>query len=252
MTDTTTAEETTTDTAENTSQAEVTQGSLGQAVPTDGTAETSSATEESQADDSTTTTTEEKPAGEADATAEAEGKTEESKADESTSDDEKPEGAPETYEEFATPEGVAPIGKVTDEAFRSVMKESNLTQDQAQNVLSKLGPALKQDVVDRTNAQIQSWVKDCQLDPDIGGDKLPESVAAAEAAFSAAASPELQQLVRESGIGNHPDFIKSWKWVKDRMSDDNFVAGDPPKSAPKLTGNTMRNAKTVAGIFYKD
>jgi hypothetical protein len=244
VTDTTTTEEaTTTTTAENPSQAESPPtGNLNAPAPSDGETTTSSS-DESQATGETTTTTEE-------STTEESQTTEESTTEETGEGEAKPEGAPETYESFAAVEGVDAMGKVTDTAFRTVMKESNLSQEQAQNVLNQLAPAIKQDQLAKHSAQIQEWVNDCQTDAEIGGDKLAPAAAAAEKAFNTAASPELQKLVRESGIGNHPDFIKSWKWVADRMSDDNFVAGDPPKPAPKLQGNAMRNAKATAEVFY--
>lgn len=246
MTDTTTntEENQATTTTENPSQVESTQeASLLSGVSSDDTS-TEGSKDESQVEGATTTTTE----GEA-STDGAAAETKEGEAGK-PGDDEKPVGAPESYESFATPEGVAPMGKATDEAFRSVMKESNLTQDQAQTVLAKLGPAVRQDQQQRIDSQIQAWVSECKVDPEIGGDRLRPSAAKAEMAFNSAASPELQKLVRESGIGNHPGFIKSWKWVADRMSDDNFVKGNKPNTAPKLQGNVMRNPKVTAEILY--
>jgi len=231
----TTEEQTTAGAAEQTNEAATTTGSLLTAQPLEGKPEADSADQTEEVEQTTEANTKAEPDG-----------TTESEAEEST---EEAQGAPETYADFEMPEGTT-IGKETSDAFRAAMKASNLSQEQAQKVLAQVAPAIQKDQTERHTAIVKEWVNECVTDPDIGGDKLNASVAIAEKAFNAAASPELKELVKTSGIGNHPDFIKAWKWVGDRLSDDTFVAGSAPGARKHLKGSVMRQPKQVAEIFY--
>lgn len=56
--------------------------------------------------------------------------------------------------------------------------------------------------------QVDQWGKDAQADAEIGGDKYAENVAVASKAIEAFGSPELRNLLNESGLGNHPEMIR--------------------------------------------
>lgn len=146
----------------------------------------------------------------------------------------KPEGAPEKYE-FKAPEGKEFDPEVVN-AFSKVAKELNLTQDAAQKVLDEMGPAL----ANRQNTQIQAirkeWVAASTADKEFGGDKLAENLGTAKKALETFGSPELRNLLNQSGFGDNPEVIRFMFRVGKAVSEDRFVSGatsTPNKGAPK-------------------
>lgn len=148
------------------------------------------------------------------ATAEA-GKTE--------GEQEKPQGAPETYE-FKAAEGQEFDPKVLA-AYSEVAKELNLSQDDAQKVIDKIAPELaaKQERV-LAEARTQ-WGEQVKADTEIGGANVAENIALANKAFNDFGTPELRKLLDETGIGDHPEMIRWAHRVGKAISEDGFVAG---------------------------
>lgn len=78
-------------------------------------------------------------------------------------------------------------------------------------------------------------------DPELGGPKLQENLAAAKAAMLASTTPPLQELLARSGLGDHPEMIRHFLKLAPLYRDDKFVPGG---QAP--TGK----ARTAAEILY--
>lgn len=119
------------------------------------------------------------------APAQQKAETPDAKAEESSeAKPEEPEGAPETYE-WTSPEGSnievdsAPVSALGDAA-----RELNLTNDQAQSILNKVGPALHKHYAEQHQAMIDGWRTALQSDPEVGGTKLHESMVAAKSFFA--------------------------------------------------------------------
>lgn len=152
-----------------------------------------------------------------------------------------PQGAPEKYE-FKPQEGnafdEAVIGK-----FSEVAKELNLSQDNAQKVLDKMSPVLAARQAEAITALRSEWVTSAKADPEFGGAKLTENMAVAKQALDTFGSPELNKLLNESGLGNHPEIIRAFYRAGKAIAEDTFVAGRRSDS-----GDVMKNA---AQILYK-
>ena len=72
------------------------------------------------------------------------------------------EGAPEKYEEFKAPEGVALDAEVV-KVYSEVAKELNLSQDKAQSVIDKLTPILAQRQAQQYQEAKKKWAeRTCQ------------------------------------------------------------------------------------------
>ncbi|MGU3629847.1 protease [Comamonas sp. C24C] len=146
----------------------------------------------------------------------------------------KPEGAPEAYKDFTLPDGVKLEGEAAD-AFKGLAKELNLTQDQAQK-LADLGAKQAQDgqarqaeILKAANAE---WTAQSQADKEFGGENLSQNLAIARKAMDTFATPELKQLLTESGLGNHPEVIRMFFRTGKAISEDSFVSaarGAKPK-----------------------
>lgn len=145
----------------------------------------------------------------------------ESEGQPKSTEEDKPEGAPEKYE-FNGADEMDPevLGQ-----FSEVAKELNLSQDAAQKILDKMGPAL----AERQSQQLQTlrteWADAAKVDKEFGGDKLDENLAVAKRALDAFGSDELRNLLNESGLGNHPEVIRLLYRAGKATGEDTFVRG---------------------------
>lgn len=149
--------------------------------------------------------------------------------------DTKPAGAPEKYE------FVAPEGKTFDTdilgAFENAVREIDLPQDQAQQLLDKMAPTIEA----RQQAQIAKvqagWLEAAQADAEFGGAKLEENMAIAKQAMTTFATPELRALLGHTKLGDHPEVIRTFYRVGKAISEDKVVGGKgsaPTKSAADI------------------
>lgn len=139
-----------------------------------------------------------------------------------------PQGAPEKYE-FKFPEGVKINEKFIDE-FSTVAKELGLSQDNAQK-LADFGPKLTELFVSRqqevlTNAR-KEWREGVTNDKELGGDALAQNLSVAKRALDTFGSPELSNLLKESGLGDHPEVVRFFYRVGKQTSEDTVHRGDP-------------------------
>lgn len=145
----------------------------------------------------------------------------------------KPEGAPETYE-FKAPEGQQ-FDTTFLKTFEETARELNLSQDNAQKIIDKLSPVLQQTQMERIEAVRNEWADTAKVDKEFGGDKLNENLAVAKQALDKFGTPELKQLMNESGLGNHPEVVRFFYRAGKAISEDTVVTGNKGNSsgAPK-------------------
>lgn len=147
-----------------------------------------------------------------------------------------PEGAPAKYE-FTAGDGREFDPKVL-EAFSGVAKELNLSQANAQKLLDKVGPVLEQRQVERIAEARKGWREQFEFDPDMGGPKQQETIASAKRALEVHGTPELKQLLNETGLGDHPEVIRFFAKAGRTVSEDGFVGG-ARSTAPKSTAEVF-------------
>lgn len=140
--------------------------------------------------------------------------------DESTQD----KGAPEQYEQFQAPEGQQ-LDAQTVEQFAEVAKELDLSQGAAQKMLDKMAPVLAQRQADQIADVQKQWAEQAKVDKEFGGENLQQSLGQAEGALKNYATPEFRQLLKETGLGNHPEMIRFCVRVGKATGEDGFVSG---------------------------
>lgn len=149
-------------------------------------------------------------------------------------------GAPEQYEDFTAPEGVALDAELVGD-LKAIAKELNLSQKDAQRV-ADLGPKLMEKLQKgqaEALAQIrQTWADSAKADKEIGGEAFAENLGAAKKALDSFGTPELRTLLNESGIGNHPEVIRFMARAGKAISSDTFVPGGQ-RSGPTDPAKTM-------------
>ena len=137
------------------------------------------------------------------------------------------QGAPESYEDFTSEDGVTPDPENV-ESFKAMAKEMNLSQTQAQQ-LYDMGVKLTKQVGDAQQAAhaeaLTQWAQAARTDKEFGGEKFDANLGVGKAALDKLGTPELQTLLNESGLGNHPEVIRLLYKAGRALGDDNFVPG---------------------------
>lgn len=150
------------------------------------------------------------------------------------------------YEEFKVPEGQEINPDIMDE-FKSAALDAKLTQEQAQHLIdmgAKMTEQLTQKAWEAHNARVAEWGEQSKADKEFGGDKLNENLALASKAMDAFATPELKQVLDQTGIGNHPELIRAFVRIGRQISEDRLVpggsmpAGDSRSIAERLYPNS--------------
>jgi hypothetical protein len=164
---------------------------------------------------------EKKPEGKED-NSDDDGKDENKDKDDKEDGEEKEEKEIE-YEEFNLPEGM-PLDKELLEEFLPIAKEGKLSQEVAQKMVDLQAKAIAKQV-EAYQKQVDSWAQDAMKDKEFGGDKFQENVAVAIKARDKFSSPELTQLLNETGYGNHPEMIRLFYKIGKAISEDSPVFG---------------------------
>lgn len=121
---------------------------------------------------------------------------------------------PDTYAFSNLPEGYTLDDQAVGQ-WSGVFKELGLTQEQAdklvqmdaQRVLAG-NQAAEQQAAQARQQQMDTWVGDLKKDPQFGGANFEANVEVANKALSAYGTPELTTMLRESGLGSHPEVVK--------------------------------------------
>lgn len=150
-----------------------------------------------------------------------------------TGKEEEATGAPDAYADFELPDDYS----LSDE-FAEYAKGQNWTQEQAQGALER-DIANEQATVEGFEAQQaeemkavkQGWLDEVMADKELGGDNHKEVMAGAKQVLDQFGSEGLVDLLKQSGLGNHPEIIRLFHNIKSAVSEDTFVNG--PASPPE-------------------
>lgn len=144
-------------------------------------------------------------------------------------------GAPESYE-FAPSEEYQADSQVMD-AFKDAAKDLNLSNEAAQKLVDKMAPQIAQRQIEQIQAVQQEWAATAQADKEFGGEKLAENLSVAKKALDMFGTPELNTLLQQSGLGNHPEVIRLMYRAGKSISPDTYVGASqgsgPAKGQPR-------------------
>lgn len=141
-------------------------------------------------------------------------------------EEQKQEGAPEKYE-FTAGEGVE-LDTEALKDFEPVARDLNLTNEQAQKLVDaypKILAGVQQRQAEAWQKQTEGWAETVKADKEIGGDKLTANLSAAQRALDQFGTPELKEYLNATGLGNHPDLVKTFVKIGKAMSEDGMVDG---------------------------
>ncbi|MCF0046681.1 peptidase [Enterobacter hormaechei] len=135
-------------------------------------------------------------------------------------------GAPDKYE-FTAGEGVE-LDTEALKDFEPVARDLNLTNEQAQKLVDaypKILAGVQQRQAEAWQKQTEGWAETVKADKEIGGDKLTANLSAAQRALDQFGTPELKEYLNATGLGNHPDLVKTFVKIGKAMSEDGMVDG---------------------------
>lgn len=147
-------------------------------------------------------------------------------ADKSEDEEQKQEGAPEKYE-FTAGEGVELDADALKD-FEPVARDLNLTNEQAQKLVDaypKILAGVQQRQAEAWQKQTEGWAETVKADKEIGGDKLTANLSAAQRALDQFGGPALKEYLDSTGLGNHPELVKTFVKIGKAMSEDGMVDG---------------------------
>lgn len=140
--------------------------------------------------------------------------------------EQKQDGAPEKYD-FKAAEGVD-LDTEALKDFEPVARDLNLTNEQAQKLVDaypKILAGVQQRQAEAWQKQTEDWAASVKADKEIGGDKLTANLSAAQRALDQFGGPALKEYLDSTGLGNHPELVKTFVKIGKAMSEDGMVDG---------------------------
>lgn len=132
---------------------------------------------------------------------------------------------PEAYTFSSLPEGYS-ISEEQLAAFSPVLKELGLTQEQADKLVAfdaqrslAAQEAGQQQAVEFRNKQVGEWETALRSDAAFGGANFEANVATAQQALAEYGSPELTTMLKESGLGSHPEVVRFFHKVGQQLAE---------------------------------
>jgi len=137
------------------------------------------------------------------------------------------EDAPEAYEDYTAPEGVTFNDEILG-SFNETAKELNLTQEQAQKLVD-IAIKNQSQSLDQQKQQWQNvftgWNKEIKNDAEFGGINLPDTISRYKRSMATHGTPELKELLIQSGYEHHPAMIKHFAGLDKKYGEDKSVDG---------------------------
>lgn len=152
----------------------------------------------------------------------------------SSGDDAGGEGdASVTYEDFTLPEGME-IDSGALERASAVFSELGVGQEDAQklvDIAADMQQSWAQQAADARNQLVSDWENQTRNLPGFK-ENFDESVSIANAALTKFGTPELKEFLIESGLGNHPELVKTFFKIGSMTQEDD-LSGKPRPSSPE-------------------
>ena len=147
------------------------------------------------------------------------------------------EGAPEAYE-FKAAEGQT-FDPEFVKSYSEVARELDMTQEAAQTMLDKVGPVLAQQQAAQIAKVRAEWADASKTDKEFGGAQFDENLAIAKQSIDKFATPEFKQMLDDTGLGNHPEWIRYCYRVSKAFAPDTLETGHKEGGAAPKDFNSM-------------
>lgn len=154
------------------------------------------------------------------------------------------------------PEGTTVAPEVLGE-FNAIAKEHGLDVKQAQPFLdlgAKFAAGLQEQYVtqakDAFTATVADWAAKVKSDPEIGGAKLPATIAAANKAIAAFGGEELAQVLQQTGLASHPAMVRALARIGAQVAEDSIAGTITSPTAQASAPGPQSAADTAKSFGY--
>lgn len=133
-------------------------------------------------------------------------------------------GVPEKYADFILPDGMV-LDKEMVAKASTAFKELGLSQENAQKLVTiqaEVAKANETAILESFKKQVAGW-KD-ESTKMFGNDAEKEFGTAAKA-IERFGSPALKEMLNETGLGNHPEWVRFCNKIGKAVSEDNPIEG---------------------------
>lgn len=131
---------------------------------------------------------------------------------------------PEKYE-FKLPEGYE-LDEGALKVFEPALKDLKLTNDGAQKLVDAYAQVQKLQLEESEkafNAQVEKWAEDVKADKELGGQAFEQTRTDALRAVGKYGTPELKALLNQTGLGNHPEFVRFFTRIGKSLKEDDPI-----------------------------
>ncbi|AGF74861.1 hypothetical protein BAnh1_09910 [Bartonella australis AUST/NH1] len=156
-------------------------------------------------------------------------------------------GAPENYS-FKEFEG-ADFDPVIQDGLKEAARELDLSRAAMDKFMDKMAPLAVQRQQERMAELSQGFITASTNDKEFGGERLQENLGLAQKAMGQFGSPELKEFLNQSGLGNHPELIRTFYRVGKNMSEDGYVGSS---QGAMTRGETPKDFNGMARAFYEN
>lgn len=160
---------------------------------------------------------------------------------------------PEAYE-LTAPEGVT-LDPESIELATPIFKEMGLSNEAANKLMPvaadfanrAAAAAIAKHTLEQAGAfqsQTREWLENAKGDAEIGGQNWDKSIAASAKALDLLGLTKgtpFRTLLNETGLGNHPEMIRAFARIGERVSEDGFA----------LAGATSSSEKSIDSRWYE-
>lgn len=144
-------------------------------------------------------------------------------------------GAPAEYKDFVV-DPTVPMDAEMVKNFKEVAKGLNLNQQQAQGLVdlqTKYAKMQGEAVLNSFRQTVDSWKQETVL---ALGPGYKEELGIAAKAIERFGTPELRQLLNDTGLGNQKDVVMFFNKIGKAISEDSFADGGRSKGGSKSDG----------------
>lgn len=148
---------------------------------------------------------------------------------------------PEKYE-LKSPEGSF-LDQARLDKIAQFAKEQKMSAEEAQSIVDNENGVIAQFVEGQKlefEKQTQAWFEECKNDKDVGGVKFKENAEIAKRAIEHLFPKEINDILNDTGWGNHPALFKGFVKLGQMLSDDKLI----------LPQNQSGGQKSAAELIY--
>ena len=138
--------------------------------------------------------------------------------------------------EFVAPEGVTYDANMIEQAT-PLLAEANVPPEIAQKLVGVVAASIaaqEQARADAVAQQVQAWADATKADPEIGGARLPETIAMAQRAIHRFGGDDIKELLDSTGLGNHPAVAKMFAAIGRATAEDTAIRSATGSLPPQM------------------